>query len=83
MAYCSEMETLRQVEEDKLRHIAEHKEQKKRVRAEVERLRANITCVGTMKQTLPDQLLIFQAESKQLKLELKSSYFSFRMLKDG
>ena len=81
MAYCGEREALRRAEEDKLRQVAEQEEQKERARVEIERLRSKYYLSRDNEtQTPPDQLLVLQAENEELKLELKSSRFSFRML---
>lgn len=81
MAHYSEIEAFRQAEEEKLRQVAEQEEQKKRARAEVERLRGKYCLSSDSEtQTPPDQLSTLLAEIERLKLELKSSRFSFRML---
>ena len=81
MAYCGEREALRRAEEDKLRRVAEQEEQKERARADIERLRSKYYLSRDNEtQTPPDQLFVLQAENEELKLELKSSRFSFRML---
>ena len=81
MAHYSEIEAFRQAEEEKLRQVAEQEEQKERARAEVERLRGKYCLSSDSEtQTPPDQLSTLLAEIERLKLELKSSRFSFRML---
>ena len=57
----------------------EQEEQKKRARAKVE-VRKYCLSSNSETQTPPDQLNTVQAEIECLKLELKSSRFSFRML---
>ena len=81
MAYCNEIEAFRHAEEENLRQVAEQEEQEKRARAEIERLRCKYCLSSDSKtQTPPDQLSTLLAEIERLKLELKSSRFSFRML---
>ena len=81
MAYCNEIEAFRHAEEENLRQVAEQEEQEKRARAEIERLRGKYCLSSDSEtQTPPDQLSTLLAEIERLKLELKSSRFSFRML---
>ena len=81
VAYYNEIEAFRQAKKEKPRQIAEQEEQKKRARAEVERLRAKYCLSSNSEtQTPQDQLSMLLAEIEWLKLELKSSCFSFTVL---
>ena len=81
MGYCNEIEAFRHAEEEKLRQVAEQEEQEKRARAEIERLHGKYCLSSDSETQTPlDQLSTLLAEIERLKLELKSSRFSFRML---
>ena len=83
VAYCNEVEAFIHAEEEKLRQAAIEKqeEETKRARAKIEGLRSKyFSYSDSQTQTPPDQLSILLAEIEQLKSELKSSRFSFRML---
>lgn len=83
IAYCSEIEAFRHEEEEKLRQAAIEKqeEETKRARAKIEGLRSKYFLYSDSEtQTPPHQLSILLAEIEQLKSELKSSRFSFKML---
>ena len=74
MAYYSEIEELRQAQEEKVRQVMEQEEEKKRARAEVERLRAKYCLSGDSETQTPlEQLSTLLADIERLKLDLKSN----------
>lgn len=81
VAFYNERHALEQQQEEEMRKLAEREEKKRKAKAEIARLQAEFsTCVDGCTQTLPDQLLVSEAENKKLKSELKASKFGIGML---